>query len=400
LRILILHNRYQQEGGEDVVVRAEMDLLLQQEHTVRIVEADNAQINGLFSQMRTAIEAVYSPGARRRVASELAAFGPDVVHVHNFFPLLSPGVYYACRDAGVPVVQTLHNYRLICCNAVLFRDGRVCEECVGRPFAWPGIVHCCYRGSRLGTASIAAMQAAHRAGGTWQECVDMYVALTEFSRDTFVRGGLPADKIAVKPNFAARRGPAGIGRGDYGLFVGRLSPEKGIETLLAACEYTTERFPIWIVGDGPLAEQTKAAAAKSSILHLGRRTQDEVSELMRDAAFLILPSLCYENFPLVIAEAFEAGLPVIASDLGSPGSLVTPGRTGLLFRPGDPKSLAEQIDWAVAHPEELSRMRRRARWEYEEKYTPERNYELLMEIYEQTLSQFDPEKRESTALVS
>ncbi len=400
MKILILHNRYQQAGGEDVAAGAEHDLLLRYGHEVRLVEADNAEIGGCYSQIKTAIEAIYSPGARRRVALEIATFRPDVVHVHNFFPLLSPAVYYACRDAGVPVVQTLHNYRLVCPSATLFRDGRVCEECLARSFAWPGIVHGCYRGSRIGTASIAAMQTVHRIARTWQQCVDMYVALTEFSKSTLVRGGLPEDKIAVKPNFAPSRGQTGSGRGRYGLFVGRLSPEKGVEVLLAACKHLTGGFPVWVVGDGPLVDRTRTAEANSSIVHLGARSREEVADLMREAAFLVLPSLWYEMFPFVIVEAFEAGLPVIASDLGSLGSLVTSGRTGLLSPPGDPKLLTEQINWAIAHPEEMSRMGRHARWEYEEKYTSERNYELLMDIYQQALSNFDPEKRESPVLVS
>jgi glycosyltransferase involved in cell wall biosynthesis len=385
VKILLLHNRYRQRGGEDVAVHAERDLLRQYGHEVRLVEVDNADIDGLYSRLRIAAEAVYSPGARRRVAGEIAAFEPDIVHVHNFFPLLSPGVYYACREAHVPVVQTLHNYRLICPKALLFRDGQVCEECVGRSFAWPGIAHACYRGSRAGTASIAVMQLAHRISGTWHECVDMYIALSEFSREKFVQGGLPAEKIAVKPNFASRQGPKGNGRGGYALFVGRLSPEKGIEVLLAAWKRLTRQFPISIVGDGPPSERTRLAAAGSGVTHLGARTKEEVTGLMRDAAFLILPSLCYENFPLVIAEAFEAGLPVIASDLGALGSLVTPWRTGLLFRPGDPGALAEQVEWALAHPRELSHMRHQARAEYEAKYTPERNYELLRATYDRVL---------------
>ncbi len=399
MKILLLHNRYQQAGGEDVVVRSEMDLLQEREHEVRLLEADNAEIDGYLSQVKTAVETIYSPRMRRRIASEITAFEPDLVHVHNFFPLLSPSVYYACRDAGVPVVQTLHNYRLICPSATLFRDGHVCEECLGRSFAWPGIAHGCYRGSHVCTASIAAMQTVHRVARTWQQCVDMYIALTDFSRSTFIRGGLPADKIVVKPNFAPSRGPAGKGRGGYALFVGRLSPEKGIEVLLAACKRIVPSFPIWIVGDGPLAERTRSAANKC-IVHLGARSREEITDLMRDAAFLVVPSVCYETFSLVIPEAFEAGLPVIASDLGSPGALVTAGRTGLLFRPGDPKSLAEQIDWAVAHPDRISQMRQHARWEYEEKYTPARNYDLLMDIYQQTLSKSGPKERESAALVS
>jgi len=392
VKILVLHNRYRQPGGEDVVVQAEVELLLRHGHEVRLLEADNAEIAGFRSRLKVAFDTVYSPASRKRVSSEVASFRPDVVHVHNFFPLLSPAVYYACREARVPVVQSLHNFRLLCPSAVLFRDGKVCEECLGRSFAWPGIVHACYRGSRAGTAAIATMQTAHRIGGTWLRYVDAYIAMTEFSRSIFVRGGLPAHKIAVKPNFAPRQGPAGTGRGGYALFVGRLSPEKGVETLLGAWKRLGMRLPLQIAGDGPLNGQVRAAAAESNITLLGSRTREQIAGLMREALFLIVPSVCYEGFPLVIAEAFEAGLPVIASNLGSPGSLVTHGRTGLLFRPGDSESLAAQVEWALQHPDEMFQMRLQARAEYEEKYTPERNYELLLQIYDQAMRVKECEK--------
>ena len=315
----------------------------------------------------------------------IARFRPDVVHVHNFFPLFSPAVYYACRTAGVPVVQTLHNYRLLCANSLLFRDGHVCEECVGRSFAWPAIAHACYRGSRAGTASIAIMQASHRIARTWQERVDLYIALTEFSRAKLVEGGLPAEKIVVKPNFASRDIATGNGRGGYALFVGRLSPEKGLDVLLEAWKRMRMSIPLRIVGDGPLAGRVREAAGES-VSYLGPREKSEVLGLMQSASLLILPSMWYEGFPMVIVEAFQVGLPVVASDLGSLSSLVTPGRTGLLFRPGDPSALAERVEWAFAHPEELSRMRRQARAEHEANYTPERNYELLMQIYDRVIN--------------
>ena len=385
MRILQLHNRYQQAGGEDVVVGAEHDLLVDRGHDVRLLQADNAEIDSFVARLRTSFGVVYSRRGRRRLADAIARFRPDVVHVHNFFPLFSPAVYYACRTAGVPVVQTLHNYRLLCANSLLFRDGHVCEECVGRSFAWPAIAHACYRGSRAGTASIAIMQASHRIARTWQERVDLYIALTEFSRAKLVEGGLPADKIVVKPNFASRDIATGNGRGGYALFVGRLSPEKGLDVLLEAWKRMRMSIPLRIVGDGPLAGRVREAAGES-VSYLGPREKSEVLGLMQSASLLILPSMWYEGFPMVIVEAFQVGLPVVASDLGSLSSLVTPGRTGLLFRPGDPSALAERVEWAFAHPEELSRMRRQARAEHEANYTPERNYELLMQIYDRVIN--------------
>ena len=378
-----------------MVVGAEYDLLVDHGHDVALLQADNAEINNFLLRLRTSFEVVYSFRGRRRVADEIARFRPDVVHVHNFFPLFSPAVYHACRAADVPVVQTLHNYRLICPNGLLFRDGQVCEECVGRSFAWPGVAHGCYRNSRAGTASIATMQAVHRIGGTWKDCVHTYVALTEFSRSRFVKGGLPADKIVVKPNYVPPSGPAGDGSGGYALFVGRLSPEKGIDVLLAAWKTLGSRIPLRIVGEGPLAERVRAAAGEG-ISYLGPCRNDEILSLMRGATCLIFPSLCFETFGRVIAEAFSTGLPVVASDLDS--SLVTHGRTGLLFRPGDPRALVEQVEWALSHPEELSLMRRQARAEYEEKYSPERNYQMLLRIYDRVLHRTDREKPEPIAV--
>jgi glycosyltransferase involved in cell wall biosynthesis len=381
LRVLQLHNRYQQAGGEDVVVRAERELLESHGEELDLVEADNAEIVGFTARVKSAARAIYSPAAKKLVAARIATFQPDVVHVHNFFPLLSPSIYYACREAGIPVVQTLHNYRLICPNALLLRSGRVCEDCVGRGFAWPGVVHGCYRGSRPGTASVAAMASAHHGLGTWRKRVDLFIALSEFAKGKLTEGGLPAEKIVVKPNFVLDPGSAGDGRGGFALFVGRLSPEKGIALLLEAWKRLRVAIPLKIAGDGPLATEVAEMAKECGAEWLGRLPGDRVRQRMSEASFLIVPSLCYENFPMAIAEAFATGLPVVAAGHGGMASLVEHGRTGLHFRPGDAGDLAVKIEWAAAHPEEMGRMRREARAEYVAKYTPERNYEMLTAIY-------------------
>lgn len=201
MRILQLHNLYKIPGGEDVVVQAEKTLLENYGHEVVLLQADNHNITSFFSQTMTALNTVYSFSAKKRVQAEIAKFQPDIVHVHNFFPLWSPAVYDACQEARVPVLQTLHNYRLFCPGAFFYRDGKVCEDCLGKFFPWPGVVHRCYRGSRVGSAVLATMQAVHRARGTWKERVNLYIALTEFARHKFIEAGLPADKIVVKPNF-------------------------------------------------------------------------------------------------------------------------------------------------------------------------------------------------------
>lgn len=382
MRICLAHNRYQRLGGEDLAARAEMELLQRHGQTVDLFDAGNARILGFAGKVKAGLGVVYSPDARKKLATKIASFRPDVVQVHNFFPLLSPSIYYACREAGVPVVQTLHNYRLMCPSALLMRGGRVCEDCVGKSVPWPGVLHACYRGSRVGSAAVAAMIATHRFWGSWENVVDAYIARTNFSRNKLVAGGLPVEKITVIPSFSPDPGNMGGGSGRFALFVGRLSLEKGVETLLAAWSRLRGSIPLKVAGDGPLQEEVKRHAAEGRIEYLGTKRHDTILELMREAELLIFPSRCYENFPLVIVEAFACGLPVVASQMGAMGEVIEHGRTGLHFRPGDAEDLAAKVEWAMGHPKETSRMRSEARAEYLAKYTPEHYYEMLMQLYD------------------
>lgn len=389
MKVLLLHNRYQIAGGEDVVVQTEKALLKANGHDVTLLETNNDNIVGPLEKAKAATNAIYSRSSKQLVRAEVASFLPDLVHVHNFFPLLSPSVYYACREAGVPVVQTLHNYRLLCPSqgGIFLRKGEVCEDCLGKFFPWPGIVHSCYRNSKAGTTVHAMMLSLHRGLQTWTTMVDVYIALTEFARQKFIQGGLPAEKIVVKPNFAYPDPSQGKGQGGYALFVGRLSPEKGLETLLTAWERIGRRMPLKIVGDGPLADMVASATQKlKGVEWLGRQPKEQVLALMKEAQVLVFPSIWYEGFPMVIVEAYAVGLPVIASDLGSTSSLIDHGRTGLHFRPSDPEDLAAKVEWTLTHPAELAQMRRKARSEFDSKYTAERNYQMLMDIYERVLS--------------
>jgi glycosyltransferase involved in cell wall biosynthesis len=383
MRILQLHNFYKIAGGEDVVVRSEKSLLEAHGNSVVLLDVDNDAIASKFSQAMTAVNAIYSPASKQRVLQEINRFQPDVVHVHNFFPLLSPAVYDACREAGVPVVQTLHNFRLFCANSFFYRDGKVCEDCMGKFFPTPAVIHTCYRDSRIGSAVVGTMQTVHRIRGTWRDRVDRYIALTDFARNKFIEGGLPANKITVKPNFVSVDPGCGEGQGDYALFVGRLSPEKGLETLLAAWEKLGDRIGLKIIGDGPLAPTVEQAATRiPGVEWMGRQSQDQLQALMKNAQVLIFPSVWYETFGLVVIEAYAAGVPVIASNLGTMSLLIDPGRTGLLFRAGDPQDLQERIEWILSHPLEVKKMRQEARREFESKYTATQNYQQLMEIYE------------------
>lgn len=382
MKVLLLHNRYQIRGGEKAVLESEKTLLQDRGHSVALLETTNDEIQGLVATAKAAVNTIYCYSSKQRVRAEIDRFKPHVVHVHNFFPRLSPAVYDACLEAGVPVVQTLHNYRLLCPKASFFRSGKVCEDCLGKLVPWPGVLHGCYRDSRLGTGVVAAMLTVHRLRNTWTEGVNRYIALTEFAKQKFIEGGLPADKIAVKPNFVYPDPNVGEGGGDYALFVGRLSPEKGLDTLLNAWTMLEERIPLKILGEGPMADAVAAATEKLEAVEcLGRQPNEQVLALMKRALILIFPSVWYEGFPVTIAEAYAVGLPVVASQLGGMSSIIDPGRTGLLFQPGDPEDLARKVQWAVRHPEELSKMRREARAEYETKYASEENYQQLMEIY-------------------
>lgn len=386
MRVLLAHNLYKNQGGESLAAKAEMELLENHGHTVDLLETDNTEIVGLASKVKTALGASYSPVVKGHMAARIATFKPDVVHVHNFFPLLSPSIYYACNEASVPVVQTLHNYRIICPGALLFRSGRSCEDCVGKAFAWPGVLHGCYRGSRLGTASVAAMGSIHRWLGTWQNRIDCFIALTDFSRGRLIEGGLPFDKIVVKPNFAPDPGDPGDGSGGFALFAGRLSGEKGIRTLLFAWDRLNGMsFRLKVAGDGPLREEVTRRADAGRVQYAGALSRQAVQELMHEAAFLVFPSICYENFPLAIVEAFASGMPVIASRFGAMAEIVEDGRTGLHFTSGDPEDLARKIEWAVTHPKEMGEMGRAARTEYVTKYTAEQNYRQLMKVYRRVI---------------
>jgi glycosyltransferase involved in cell wall biosynthesis len=382
LRVLLLHNYYRFGGGEDIVVQRERDLLVAHGHDVRLYSVSNKSVGTTWQMFMTAWQAPYSMGARRRVAIEIEHFRPDVVHVHNFFPLLTPSVYGACRAARVPVVQTLHNFRLTCLNALLFRDGHVCEDCLGRLVPWPGILHACYQKNPAASGMVAAMLTLHRLLGTWSKLVDVYVAPTDFVRKKLIEGGLPAEKIVVKPHFVEPDPGPGPGPGDYALFVGRLTLEKGINTVLTACERFGGRLPLKIVGEGPEEHRVRAAVQRiPGVEWLGKQSSEGVQALMKDAMILLFPSAWYETFGLVIAEAYAAGVPVIAGDHGSMAGLVEEGRTGCQFRFGDPDELADKVEWLWSHPHERAEMGRAARREFEQKYSAGQNYKVLMDIY-------------------
>jgi glycosyltransferase involved in cell wall biosynthesis len=365
-----------------VCVDALERLLKAHDHEVRLIEANNGEIDGSAAVLKAAAGWIYSSKSKATVAEEIRSFRPDVAHVHNVFPLLSPSVFYACNAADVPVVQTLHNYRLLCPNGTLFRAGKVCEACVGSTFAWPGVLHRCYRESAVGTAVVGIGSGIHRILSTYSHRVDHFIALTEFAKAKFVSANFPAEKFDVIPNWLAHDPGPGDGRGGFFLSVGRLSPEKGLGTLLEAWSRLNLPAKLKVVGTGPLEADVAAASRRGiGIEYLGFLPASDVLKLMQQATALVVPSQCYEGLPMTIIEAYAAGTAVIASRLGSLEELVVDESTGLLFPPQDVNALARKIEWMISHSEQHRLMRRAARGEFEARYTADRGYQRLMDLY-------------------
>ena len=383
----MVHNYYQQPGGEDIVASAEAELLEKNGHKILLYEKHNDAIKNI-NALSVATTTIWNRESYNKLYKIIRNEKPDVVHFHNTFPLISPAGYYAAKNNRVAVVQTLHNYRLFCPAGTLFRSGNVCEDCMGRAIAWPGVRHACYRESRAATAVVAAMLSSHRLLRTWQRKVDVYIAISEFARQKFIEAGLSPEKIVVKPNFIEPDPGPGNERDDYALFVGRLSREKGIDTLLAAWEKLDGSVNLKIVGDGPLAAKVGDQAARlPSVEALGRMDRDGVMALMGAAKFLIFPSEWYETFGLVAVEACARETPVIVSRLGVMSEIIRDRDTGLHFEAGNAEDLATTVRWAVGHPAEIRQMGKAARKEYLKKYTGRRNYQLLRGIYEQAIEE-------------
>lgn len=386
MRVLMLHNRYMVPGGEDESTCAEEELLRLNHVEVQTFYVDNSEVKSQ-NLVETALQTTWCQNSYREVQRRVHAFRPDVVHVQNFFPRLSPAVYYAAKHEKAAVVQTLRNYRLLCPNAVFFRGGRVCEDCSGKLLAWPGVLHRCYRGSALATSAVAAMLSIHKLFRTWSTQVDVYIALTPFARDKFILGGLPENKLVVKPNFAfSTRTLDNSQRRRNFFYSGRLSPEKGVSVLLDAWRRANISAPLVIAGSGPLYDTIAGQSQALGIECLGHCDPARIPLFLQESICLVFPSLVYEGMPRTIIEAFASGAPVIASRIGAASTMINHGVTGLHFEPGNAADLAAKVEWAWNHPEELLRMGCAARREYEAKYTPERNYQMLMDIYRRAIA--------------
>jgi glycosyltransferase involved in cell wall biosynthesis len=381
MRIIVVHNRYRYAGGEDSVVRSEVEMLRSEGHTVELFEADNQSINGFVTKISAAGSLFRSSSSNRKMAELIRTFRPHLLHIHNWFPQISPSIIAVAREAGIPIVQTLHNFRMICANGVMFRDGKVCGDCLGKAFPPDATVHGCYGGSRIGSALVSAAFSYHRLAHTW-DGISTFIALSEYQRRLLIQSGMEAGRITVKPNFVKDTGEVGNGRGGYALFVGRLMPEKGIRTLLNAWDLNRVSLPLWIMGNGPLADEVRERAmTRSNVEYFGHQSAPDVFSAMSNARFLICASECVEAFGLTIVESLSRGTPVLAAYSDSVAELVEEGKTGLYFASGDADDLATKAAQLASDTSTYSEMRVQCRRTFEERYTDKSNYKLLMEIY-------------------
>lgn len=386
MKILLIHNYYQQPGGEDSAYQRELELLRQSGHQVLTYERSNSEIQKLNAIRKAALplNAIWSSRAFHEIQTILKQEKPDIAHFHNTHFMVTPSAYYACRQEGVPVIQSLDNPRLLCPAASFFRDGHPCEDCLRKTPPWPGVLHACYRGSRLQTAVVAAMLTTHRLLKTWQELIDFYLVATNTYKQKFIEGGLPAGKLKVKPHFVyPDPGLRQNDGGEYALFIGRLDIEKGLRTLLKAWG-KIKHIPLKIRGSGRLIEDVKTSIHMNPQIQLVHRLpQAELTELIKGARFLVWPSEgYYETFGFVAAEAFACGVPVISSNVGVMQEMVQDYVTGLHFVQSSADNLASKVIWAWDHPNEMAEMGKNARREYESKYTAEKNYPKLIEVYQ------------------
>lgn len=380
MKVLIVHNYYQKPGGEEQVFLSESELLKKKGHTVIHYTVHNDNVSNI-NKLSLALNTIWNNSTFIEIKKIIRKEKPDIAHFHNTLPLISPSAYYAAYSENVPVIQTLHNYRILCPNSLFLRDGNICMDCLAKKVPWPSVINGCYRESRSASAVVAGMLTIHRILKTWTNNISVYIALTNFAKEKFIEGGIPSSKIVVKPNFVDVVSEIGEGKGNYALYVGRLSKEKGILTLLEAWKKIDSKVPLKIVGDGPLVDLViEEQKSGLNIELLGWQPINNVYKIMKDAKFLIFPSVCFETFGRVIIEAFSMGTPVIASNIGAAAELIEHEKTGLHFDPNNPNELVEKINWMLEN-DDLNAMRNDCRKYYELNYDSERNYEMLMNIY-------------------
>lgn len=390
MRILLIHNQYKQHGGEDAVFSSESDLLLSNGHAVEHLLYNNTSIKTFFDKCMSGIWAIYNPESARVLKTKIRNFNPDVIHIHNFLPLVSPSVLFIAKKHNIPVVLTLHNYRLICPSAILFFKGHIYEKSIHSIFPihaiWKGV----YRNSTLQTAIVALVTATHHWLGTWKNKVDCYITLTKFACDKFNSSALTISpkKFVIKPNFVKDCGKGEFNREDFFLFIGRLTEEKGVRTLLKAA--ILYKFKFTIIGDGPLGKEVENFARQHpTMTYLGFQSKAVVMSYLKKCKALIFPSIWYEGFPVTILEALCTGTPVIVSNIGGMKEIIQNRVNGLHFEPGNEKDLVSKIIEIEDQDSLANSLSANGRSTYLKHYTPAKNYDQLIGVYDKVREQHE-----------
>ena len=379
MKILFIHNKYQIKGGEDSVLENEMTLLKQNGHSLDLFSVTNDSIKSFFYKINIFLNINYSYNYKNQISKKIK---PDVIHVHNFFPILTPSIFDACIEHNVPSVMTLHNFRLICPSALLMHNNKIYEKSI-KNTAYSTIIDKVYKNSYLGTYAVARMIEYHKKNNTWKNKVSQFIALTNFAKNKFLEAGFLEHKIFIKPNFSSLKVKLDKNINRSGaLFVGRISDEKGIKILLKAWEKID--IKIKIIGNGPLKHLVENND-NSRIEYLGFMNQEQIFNEMQTASFLVFPSIWYEGFPMVIIESFANGLPIIASKLGSMGEIIEDKKTGLHFEPGSSKDLVEKVKFLNENKQEGEQMSANVLSEFKSKYSEKINYETLIKIYKKVI---------------
>jgi glycosyltransferase involved in cell wall biosynthesis len=396
MKVILCHNYFRERGGEDQVFEDELDLL--ETHGVEVIPfvKNNRDFDGFWDTTKIAFGTPWNRSSARELTDLVDKTGADVVHFHNWLPQISPAAFHAARRAGAVVIQTLHNYRWACPKGILFRDGDVCEKCVGKTVPWPAVRHSCYRGSVAGSTFIAGALALHNMLDTKERMIDSYIAPGTFIREKMASAGVPGDRIFIKPNFLTTDPGPGTGDGGYMVSLGRLSPEKKIDTLLGAWELLDGQIPLKISGSGVMRPLVEAAAAKdASIEYLGFAPDEALDGLLGNARGLVFTSGTYEAQPMAILETYAKGTPVIAARMGAMTDLIEDGVTGFHFAPGDREDLARVVRHVFNPSTDLGPIRQSTRDKYLTNYTPAPNFDRLMEIYELSIKRRRADQQEN-----
>jgi len=383
MKILIVHNHYVYSGGEDEVVEAEKNMLEKFGHKVILYEQSNSQINErtVLDKLLFAFKEIYwSKKTYSDILGIIKKEQPDVAHFHNTFFSISPSAYDACYHAGIPIIQTLHNYRFLCPTGLFYRNGQICEDCL-RNGKKAAVINRCWRNSYFFSLVLTKIVRGFEKRKILSEKISHFIALTPFSRQKFIDNGFDEEKITIKPNFFDFESKLSQGDGKYGIFVGALRDYKGLATLMKAWKSLENNFSLKIIGDGPLYHELKKGCHNMEIELLGAKSSNETLQFIKESLFVVVPSDCYENFPRVILEAFACGVPVITTNHGALKDIVDHEKTGLLFKRASSDDLAEKINLLIESPTLARELGRSARKKYEADYTIEKNYQTLMDIY-------------------